>query len=163
MTITRILLVLGIIGCLQCWCGPAHAGEVRSALSQLCGHRAQRFAPLVVVMAKRHDIPWRVLVANVAAESHCNSRADSGKGDIGLGQIRVGGSAAGKYTRLQLLRPRLNMRLTARHLRRCFDLCGWWVGALSVYKGHRRCRASKGARRVMELAKRIGFDERNGR
>jgi hypothetical protein len=236
MTLTRILLILGILGCTQCLCGTneansttennerkerhetekrdresnqrvrsrereQHAGlplggvldglpkgvrqgdprarsvvqcasgareqelprsrVVASALLQLCGHRAQRFAPLVREMAQRHGIPWRMLVANVASESRCNPRADSGKGDYGLGQIRVGGSAAGKHTRLQLLQPRLNLRLTARHMRRCFDLCGWWAGALSVYKGHRKCRSSKGARRVMGLARSIGFDERN--
>jgi len=128
-----------------------NASQLDDGMRTLCGKRGAKVARLAVVHAAIVD-PL-LLGAVVASESGCKESAVGGGGvDIGLGQIRIGGSAARGYRRAALLRPVLNIRLTAEHLRRCLDLCdGWVAAALSVYRGHRRCVDSKGSRRVLRL------------
>jgi hypothetical protein len=117
----------------------------------LCGTRGLAVARLADLHAAIVD---PLLVgAVVASESGCHAHAVSAGGlDIGYGQLRLGGSAARHHGRAALLQPALNIRLTAEHLRRCLDLCdGWIAGALSVYRGIRRCVDSRGSRRVLDL------------
>jgi hypothetical protein len=92
-----------------------------------------------------------LVVAVIRAESTCNERADSGRLDLGLGQIRLGTLAAAGATRAQLLDPETNIALTARHLAKCLATCPTLLGALSLYRGIAGCKSSKGSRRVLAL------------
>jgi len=127
----------------------------------LCGSRGLAVARL----AARHAaiVDPLLLGAVVASESGCHAHAVSAGGlDLGYGQIRLHGSAARHHGRAALLRPALNIRLTAEHLRRCLDLCdGWIAGALSVYRGIRRCVDSRGSRRVLKLYEKAKGESRS--
>lgn len=113
----------------------------------------QRTLPqLVDYEAEGHGLSPILLAALIASESRCKQDADSGNGDIGLGQIRIGGSAAMGNSRRWLLKPWMNVNLTARHLSMWLRICdGYVLGALSGYRGLKGCKSSKGSRRVMQL------------
>lgn len=146
------LLIAGIIGCTQSCIGPARADQAQRTLRALCGTRGEAIAELVRMEAHRHLLHPVLLARVIAAESTCRPGADSGHGDIGLGQIRVGTAAAKGATREELEESSVNVRLTAAHLARCLTLCGDYVlGGLSVYRGYRKCRDSAGSRRVLGM------------
>jgi soluble lytic murein transglycosylase-like protein len=144
------LFILGLLGCTIATCGPARAATPSErALSVLCP-RGDVSAPLVEAEAHRQLIHPALLVALVAHESRCRSSARSGRGDWGLAQIRVGGSAAHGATAAELLDPAINLRLAAAHLARVLTLCGGFSG-LSVYSGFPRCRSTRYSRAVLAL------------
>jgi hypothetical protein len=157
---TILALVIGIALCLAATCGPARA-DTASAMRVLCGARGvaiidrERGITLpesVDNEALTEGVPPMLLAALIASESRCKVNADSGNGDLGLGQLRVGGSAAYGYARREILRPWFNVYLTARHLGMWLRLCNGYVpGALSGYRGLRGCRDSKGSQRVLRL------------
>lgn len=150
----RILLILlGALLCLTRWAGPARADDVGRVLRVLCPGRSGGALPaLIRVEARRHLLRAEILAAVVGHESGCRADADSGAGDLGLGQIRLGTLAAAGRTRVELLTPSGNVYLTARHLAWCLTLCGGRLrGALSVYSGRRWCRDSTYAKRVVEI------------
>jgi soluble lytic murein transglycosylase-like protein len=95
--------------------GAARADSADRALSRLCPH-AMGIAPQIEAHARRQLLHPALLVALIAHESGCRESAFSGKGDYGLGQIRVGGSAAHGASVEDLLKPERNIELTARHL-----------------------------------------------
>jgi soluble lytic murein transglycosylase-like protein len=133
---------------------PAARGDSAGrALHVLCGPRGDAIADMVRVEARRHLIHPALLAAVVASESTCNPNAHSGHNDWGLGQIRLGGSAnVGGYSAAQLRDPATNLYLTSRHLAKCLTICnGYVLGALSVYRGVSRCRATDGSRRVLGM------------
>ena len=148
---TIAFLALGILVCLQnCFAADtAHAGVAERAIGLLCPGRPLN-ALLIAREARRQLLPSGLLVAVIAHESGCRSDAKSGRGDFGLGQIRVGGSAARGATVAELMDPEINIRLTAAHLARVLTLCGGLSG-LSVYSGHKRCRSSRYSRAVLGL------------
>jgi soluble lytic murein transglycosylase-like protein len=139
------LIAIALAGLL--YAVPARASEALDAIRVLCP-RHTAIAPLARAAAARHDVSPTLLVAVVAHESGCRWWARSGKGDVGLGQIRIGGSAAGKATVAELLDPARNLDLTAAHIARCLALCRGSSG-LSVYAGNRRCRSTRYSRAVM--------------
>lgn len=146
----RIAILFAFVGGYLCCTGEPRA-DTASAMRALCGARGAAIAPLVD--GQSQVVPALLLGALIASESGCKAHARSPVGlDIGLGQIRLGGSAGHGYTARQLLDPATNVRLTAAHLRRCIDTCGGYVlGGLSLYRGLRGCKDSKGSRRVMRL------------
>lgn len=134
-----VLTFIGIaIGCTHCL-GPARADQTDRELAKLCGPRGASIADLIRKEARHHLLHPVLLSQLVAGESTCRWWADSGLGDIGLGQIRLGGSAARGATRAQLLDPATNLHLAASHLDRLLLICGSIPGALRVYRGHTRC------------------------
>lgn len=153
MRLTFLLLALGVSVCLTRCVGPARAGAVERVLRVLCPGRSGGALPaLIRVEARRHLLRAEVLAAVVGHESGCRADADSGAGDLGLGQIRLGTLAAAGRTREELLTPSVNVYLTARHVAWCLTLCeGRLRGALSVYSGRRWCRDSAYAKRVVEV------------
>lgn len=131
----------------------ARGDQAGRSLHALCGTRGDAIADLVRAEAHRHLIHPALLAAVVASESTCNPNAHSGHNDWGLGQIRLGGSANVHHaTAAQLRDPATNLYLTSRHLAKCLTTCnGYVLGALSVYRGVKRCRATDGSRRVLGL------------
>jgi hypothetical protein len=146
MRLTITLLVIGFLVCCTQW---AHAGAADRALAVLCP-RGDIGAALIERESHRQLLHPALLVAVLAHESGCRSRARSGRGDWGAGQVRIGGSAARGATVAELLDPEVNVRLTAAHLARMITLCGGF-GGLTVYSGQRRCRSSRYSRSVLQL------------
>ena len=147
-----------LLACALAWaallfCVQARA-DTRDMLAIACGPGHGDLAPLVDREARRQFLRPVLLVAVIARESGCRVDADSGRGDHGLGQIRLGGSAAHGASVEDLLKPERNIELTARHLANCLTLCGGPTG-LSVYAGHRKCKSSHYARRVLATVARI--------
>jgi len=134
---------------------PARAETTtQAALSFLCGQSAIYLAPLVQTEARRQLLHPVLVAAVIAHESHCRADARSGRGDFGLGQIRVGGSAAHGAHAEDLLNPARNVELTARHLANCLTMCGG-LGGLSVYSGHKRCRSTNYSRSIVGAVARV--------
>ena len=134
--------------------------ETAALLLQLCGPGAVGLAPHVHHAARKYHIKPAILVAMARVESTCNPRAIGGRDGIqyGLLQIREGGSAALGYTAEELLKPRLNLELGARHLHRWTVRCGDVRAALGVFNGWKKCsqgRKSPYAKRVMEWVEEI--------
>ena len=131
--------------------GAVRADQTEVALTVMCGARGATLVQMVRAEARRHLMHPLLLASVIAAESRCRAYASSGRGDFGLGQIRLGGSAARGATVAELLEPARNVELTARHLASCLMLCGFTSGALSVYSGRKHCRPSKYSERVLGL------------
>jgi hypothetical protein len=130
---------------------PVHADTLDDSLRLLCGPRGDAIAGIVRAEARRNLLHPVLLASVIAAESRCRPDAVGAKGEIGLGQLLPTGAGAG-YTRAQLRDPETNVKLTAAHLARCLLLCGDFVaGGLSVYRGVKRCKDSKGSRRVLGM------------
>lgn len=149
MTGWRLTVAMLVVGCAVCLsrCEPAHAGGAERAKLALCP-RGDVSAALVEAEAHRQLLHADLLMALVAHESRCRSNARSGRGDFGLAQIRVGGSAARGATAAELLDPAVNLRLAAAHLAKVLTLCGGFSG-LSVYSGFPRCRSTSYSRSVL--------------
>jgi hypothetical protein len=151
---TILALAIGIALCLAATCGPARA-DIVSAMRALCGSRGVEIAKHVDHFAGYFHLTPLLLGALVSSESGCHVYATSKSGkDLGLGQLRVGGSAAYGWPRKYLFDPEVNLFLTAKHLRRWLDKCSGYVpGALSGYRGLRGCKDSKGSQRVLRLVR----------
>ena len=126
-------------------------------LLALCGPSSLGLAPHFQAASHRYGIPPAILVAQARVESTCHPSAVGGKDGINVGllAIRVGTGAAHGHTAEELKRPRLNLLLGARHLRKTWDLCHDLAGGLGVYGGYRTCsqgRRSSYARRVISFA-----------
>ena len=128
-----------------------HLSEARQAVAALCPGRME-LAPAFASAAQKHDLPPALLVAMSRNEATCNTLAVGRKGERGLLQLKPGTRAAGTVPVDQLFVPAVNLRLGAKHLKRCLKLCGDIRAALGVYAGNRTCsqgRASGYARRVL--------------
>jgi soluble lytic murein transglycosylase-like protein len=151
------LILLALFWALLLLCVPSRPGNAASttekALTALCPGR-EHLAPHVDAAARRYMVHRKLLVALIAHESRCRVRASSGKGDYGLGQIRITGSAARGATIGQLFDPSTNLMLAARHLSRCFTLCGSLNG-LSVYSGRKKCSPSRYSAAVVRKFERL--------
>lgn len=107
--------------------------------------------PLVIASANYYGVEPDIAIKVMQAESSCRVNADSGKGDIGLFQIRRGVATVGvsRKSDEQLQRPRLNIKLGVRRLARAKRICGGtpenW---LSNYSGL-KCGSSRYSRRVI--------------
>ena len=152
----RRLLVAFAIAWAVLLSGVCRADAAR-AISRLCPPGRAYLAPLVDSAARQHLLHPALLTAVIAHESRCDPRAESGRGDVGLAQVRVGGSAALGSRRAELFDPALNLALAARHLARLLVLCGSVHGALSVYSGRSKCRKSAYSRAVL-VKFRSAFD-----
>lgn len=119
------------------------------ALALLCPGHARLAEPMYAAATRWGVDP--VLVAQVVhSESRCKANAVNARtNSIGLGQIKVGGSAARGKTAAQLFHVRTNLDLTARHLAWCLALCGTPGAAIGVYHGRRKCRADAHSRKVL--------------
>ena len=109
-------------------------------LLQLCGQSATHYAKDVLAAAKKYDLSAFVLVSMMRQESHCNPAATGRLGELGLMQIKRRTLATAGFDHLsdeKLRDPALNIRLGARHLRRCLNRCGddFLGGALGLYSG----------------------------
>ena len=138
----------------------AMVADVAHLLLALCGPGALPLAPHFAHAAHAYHIKPAILVAMARVESTCHPNAIGGAGGIqyGLLQIRLGGSAALGYSAEELLRPRLNLELGARHLHRWLVRCGDLRAALGVFDGWRKCsqgRRSPYAKRVMEWVEEV--------
>jgi soluble lytic murein transglycosylase-like protein len=134
--------------------------ETARLLLALCGPSAAGLAPHVDHASRKYHIKPAILVAMARVESTCHPNAVGGAGGIqyGLLQIRLGGSAALGYSAEELLRPRLNLELGARHLHRWLVRCGDIRAALGVFNGWKKCslgRKSPYAKRVMEWVEEV--------
>jgi hypothetical protein len=158
---TILALSIGIALCCLCWSGVAKADTV-SMMRTLCGARGVVISPLVDAWAGIEFVPPVLLGALIASESGCWYAAVSKAGkDIGLGQLRVVGSASYGWSRKSLFDPEINVYLTARHLAMWLRICkGYVPGALSGYRGLRGCRDSKGSQRVLRLVAKAMDAER---
>ena len=124
-------------------------------LLHFCGPHAVHLAPHVTHAAHAWHVPVATLTSLVFVESTCAPDADDGRGDVGLGQIRVGTLAARGHTAEELRDPALNLYLAARHLAHWRHRCGDLRAALGVFAGYRTCaagRASGYSARVLRLA-----------
>lgn len=119
---------------------------------------AARVAPIIYEEATRYDIKPETLAAVVAHESRFRKDARGGLGEIGLGQLKRGTLATAGYEHLsdeELARPRLNLRLAARHLAHAKKLCGGKpVRWLSRYNG-RKCGPSSYSRKVVKIIEEL--------
>jgi hypothetical protein len=132
--------------------------ETARLLLTLCGPSAIGLAPHVDHAAHKYHVKPVVLIAMARVESTCHVDARDGRGDWGLLQIREGGSAALGYTAEELLKPRLNLELGARHLHRWIVRCGDVRAALGIFDGWKKCslgRKSPYAKRVMEWVEEV--------
>ena len=134
--------------------------DVAHLLLALCGPGSVGLAPHVDHAAREYHLKPAILVAMARVESTCNPRAIGGRDGIqyGLLQIREGGSAALGYTADELLKPRLNLELGARHLHRWINRCGDVRAALGVFNGWRKCslgRRSPYARKVLSWVEEV--------
>ena len=127
-------------------------GEIALALALLCGSGGKYLAPNIEAQAARYAVDPIVLVQLIAGESGCRRSALGAKGEIGLMQIKPGGSAASNVAPAKLWNVSVNIGLGAAHLARCLELCeGDYRGALSVYSGRRFCRPSSYSRRILGM------------
>ena len=130
--------------------------DTAALLLALCGPGHADLAPHFARAAHRWHVPPAILVSVAKIESRCDPAADDGDSDIGAMQIRVGGSAARHHTRAELMSPRLNIDLGARHIRYWWNRCGDLPASLGIYTGgSRTCsqgRRSKRARDVLQYA-----------
>jgi hypothetical protein len=134
--------------------------ETAALLLSLCGPGAVGLAPHFQAAAHRYHIPPVILIAQARVESTCHPNAVGGKDGINVGllAIRVGASAAHGHTAEELKRPRLNLLLGARHLRKTWDLCHDLAGGLGVYAGYRTCsqgRRSSYSRKVLSWVEEV--------
>jgi hypothetical protein len=143
----KLTVAMFVTGLALCLTKCAHAGAAKRALEVLCP-KAVGLAPQIEAHAYRNLLHPALVVALIAHESRCRVNARSGRGDYGLGQIRVGGSAAKGATAQDLLNPERNLELAARHLAWAMVLCGGTTG-LSVYSGRAKCRHSRYSREVL--------------
>lgn len=151
MRLTVSLLLAGLLLCCYGSCSRADS-TTELALRHMCGPSAVRLAPLVWDESRRNLLSPVSLVAVMATESRCRSGVvNPVSGAAGLLQILPGGSADGGYPPDELIADDLSVKLGARHLARCLQLCGAWAGALGVYNGGRYCRASRYAKRVLAI------------
>ena len=148
---TRALLALGAILCLQSWCGPAQATPAERALAVLCPH-AVEWAPFVEAAARRQLMHPALIVAVMRAESGCTADAVSARGAVGAMQLL--GVARGRLRGAALHDPEANIDAGARWLALREVDCGSLFLGLGAYNAG-KCGKGKGyARRVLRLFER---------
>lgn len=149
----HILILFGVLGCLQHCAGPAMAGDTtRAALEALCpghGHLAEH----VDEAARRYLVSRVTLVAQIWAESRCRAGAIGRAGEVGLMQLH--GVAANGLGLFELAWPRTNILAGARWLSLRERDCGGQTAGLSGYNA-RTCRGGQHyARKVLTVVERI--------
>lgn len=120
-------------------------------------HQASRMGAMVWEEAARYDVEPEILAAVVMYESAFRPEVIGAVGELGLGQIRRGLVTRGydELTDEELLAPRMNLRLTARHLAFVRKICkGEPIRWLSPYNG-RWCGESAYSKRVMEIVETL--------
>lgn len=159
-----ILTILALAFAALLYVVPVHASPAERALAALCPH-AMALSPLVEASARRYLIHPTQLVATIAAESHCESRAENPRtGARGLGQILPTGSAAIGYEPDELWDAGTNLDATSRHLARLGVLVGGFGPVTRLYHGHKRSagwRHDRHVRKVLALLRRC-FNEETG-
>lgn len=155
MRLTLAFLVIGTALCLTTW---AHAQSARDSLAALCPHSAVN-AALIEAAAAESRVPAVVLVAQMVPESSCGKNLVNVRtGALGLLQVMPGRSADPDHLeRDELLDPETNVRLGARHLRKCINLCGTLTAGLHIFHGGKKCREWRGdkyVKRVLALVAR---------
>lgn len=125
--------------------------ETAALLLHLCGPGSVGLAPHFSAAAHRWHVPPAILVAVARVESRCTPDADDGLGDVGVMQIREGTRAARGHSRAELLRPRLNIWLGARHIRYWWDRCGDLPASLGIYRNSPTCAAGRRSKRAQDV------------
>ena len=148
---TRALLALGAILCLQSWCGPAQATPAERALAELCPH-AVEWAPFVEAAARRQLLPPALIVAVMRAESGCTADVVSRKG--ARGPMQLLGVARGRLRGAALHDPEANIDAGARWLCLMITWCGSVPLGVGAYNTGKCGRGRGYARRVMRLFER---------
>lgn len=152
---TRIFLAIGILGCLQTWCGPARADGLDVAMAKACGPLGAELAPVVRAEARRHLV-HPVLVASIIwNESRCVPEARGRAGEAGLMQL-LGVARNGRSVRA-LLAPALNVATGVRWLALMETWCGSVARGLGAYNTG-KCDTASGrryARKIMRWRDRL--------
>ena len=129
----------------------ALVAETARLLLALCGPSATGLAPHFAYASHRYHVPPAILVSVARIESRCSPTADDGDSDLGVMQVRLGGSAAHGRTRAQLLDARTNIMLGARHIRYWWDRCGDLPASLGIYRGSHNCRDGRHSKRARDV------------
>lgn len=79
------------------------------------------YSHIVLPLAKKHGVDWRLVAAVIQAESGFNPRAVSSKGAIGLMQVMPKTAAIYKVKATDLYNPMKNVEAGVRHLRMLTD------------------------------------------
>lgn len=120
-------------------------------------HQASRMGAMVWEEAERYEVEPEILAAVVIYESSFKPEVVGKLGELGLGQIRRGLVTRGfeEFTDEELMSPRMNLRLTARHLAYVHKICGGEpIRWLSPYNG-RWCGESGYSRRIMQIVEEL--------
>lgn len=146
-----LLLVLGVLGCTQCWCGPARASTTEAALDELCpGHRD--LAQHVDKAAHRQLLHPVWLVAVMRVESHCRMEARGRDGEVCAFQLR--GRARNGLSRAQLRDPATCIETGARWLAMMVTWAGSLGEGLGAYNTGKLGAGKRYARKVMAMVAR---------
>jgi hypothetical protein len=121
--------------------------------------RARILAAQINHAARKAHVDPILLSALVARESSFNPHARGKAGELGYGQLKRNTVATRGYDNLTdeaLMQPPVNLWLTARHMARARRLCGNAppVEWLSLYRGTKRCRATRYSRAIVAAAAR---------
>jgi soluble lytic murein transglycosylase-like protein len=79
------------------------------------------YAQLVLPVAAKYGIDWRLVAAVIQAESGFNAHAVSPKGAVGLMQVMPGTAALYGFKRIELYDPAKNVEAGVRHLKMLDD------------------------------------------
>lgn len=79
------------------------------------------YAQLVLPVAAKYGLDWRLVAAVIQAESGFNPRAISPKGAVGLMQVMPGTAALYGFKRIELYDPAKNVEAGVRHLKMLDD------------------------------------------
>lgn len=79
------------------------------------------YSHIVLPLAKKHGVDWRLVAAVIQAESGFNPRAVSSKGAIGLMQVMPNTAAIYKVKVKDLYNPAKNVEAGVQHLRMLTD------------------------------------------
>jgi soluble lytic murein transglycosylase-like protein len=79
------------------------------------------YSHIVLPLAKKHGVDWRLVAAVIQAESGFNPRAVSSKGAIGLMQVMPNTAAIYKVKARELYNPAKNVEAGVQHLRMLAD------------------------------------------
>jgi hypothetical protein len=146
-----LLLVLGLLGCTQCLCGPANATTTEAALSALCpGH--ENLAPHVDAAARHHLQHPVLLVAVMRVESRCRMDVTGAAGERCAFQLR--GVARNGRTRAELSDPATCIDTGARWLALCEVWCGGVARGLGAYNSGNCGKSRRYARKVLAMMAR---------
>src|SRR5262245_20667883 len=79
------------------------------------------YSRIVIPLARKHGVDWKLVAAVIPAESGFNPRAVSDRGAIGLMQVMPNTAALYEVTESELYNPRKNIEAGVKHLRMLSD------------------------------------------